>query len=84
MTNNNNTKPGNCACYALTCESFVAGNQCFRCEEVDNREAGIVFDGFPEEMRAYIQKGERRIETHRHSPDYREATGFCADRGNHG
>ena len=41
MTNNNNTKPSNCACERMTCASFVAGNQCFRCEQVDNRDEPV-------------------------------------------
>jgi len=70
MTNNNNNKPNNCACGQLSCASFVAGNQCFRCEEVDNRAAGIVFDTFVDEMRAFIRKGEKRIAVHEAGPNY--------------
>ena len=43
MTNNNNKKPINCACGDMGVAEFVAGNQCFRCEQVDNRKAGITF-----------------------------------------
>ena len=43
MTNNNHTSPHNCACVRLTCASYVAGNQCFRCEQVDNQRDGVTF-----------------------------------------
>ena len=70
MTNNNNTKPINCACGAMTCESFVAGNQCFRCEQVDNREAGITFADEYAEHAAWFRQVDKRIAEHKVGPNY--------------
>ena len=64
MTNNNNPKPTNCACADMSCASFVAGNQCFRCEQVDNREAGITFADEMDEWRAWFAGNRERQETH--------------------
>ena len=77
MTNNNNKKPNNCACEKMTCEAFVAGNQCFRCEQVDNREAGITFADEHAEHAAWFRQIERRIVAHKAGPNYIPATGFC-------
>ena len=77
MTNNNNKKPINCACERMTCESFVAGNQCFRCEQVDNREAGFTFTDEHTELAAWFRQGEKRIVAHKAGPNYIPATGFC-------
>jgi hypothetical protein len=74
MTNNNNKKPINCACGQLTCASFVAGNQCFRCEQVDNRKAGITFDTEMLEWEAWFSGNRKREEAHEQSPDYRPPT----------
>ena len=78
MTNNNNTKPNNCACGKMTCESFVAGNQCFRCEQVDNRKRGFTFDDEMDEWNEWFQQVQQRIADHKNSPDFIPATGFCA------
>ena len=78
MTNNNNTSPDNCACGQLTCASFVAGNQCFRCEQVDNRRAGITFTEEYREHAAWFLRNEKRIAEHEAGPNYIPATGFCA------
>ena len=78
MTNNNHTSPDNCACGRLTCASFVAGNQCFRCEQVDNQRDGITFDTEMLEWEAWFNGNRKREEAHEQSPDYRPATGFCA------
>ena len=78
MTNNNNNKPNNCACGQLTCASFVAGNQCFRCEQVDNRRAGITFTDEYSEHAAWFRQGEKRIAEHEAGPNFIPATGFCA------
>ena len=78
MTNNNNTSPVNCACGQLTCASFVAGNQCFRCEQVDNRRAGITFTDEYSEHAAWFRQNEKRIVEHEAGPNYIPATGFCA------
>ena len=71
---NNNTKPNNCACAAMTCEAFVAGNQCFRCEQVDNREAGITFADEHAEHAAWFRQIEKRIVAHKAGPNYIPAT----------
>ena len=78
MTNNNHTSPHNCACGRLTCASFVAGNQCFRCEQVDNRRAGITFTDEYSEHAAWFRQNEKRIAEHEAGPNYIPATGFCA------
>ena len=78
MTNNNNTKPTDCACGAMTCASFVAGNQCFRCEQVDNRKAGTTFDTEMQEWEAWFRQGEKRVAEHEAGPNFIPATGFCA------
>ena len=78
MTNNNNNKPNNCACGQLTCASFVAGNQCFRCEQVDNRRAGITFADEYSEHATWFRQGEKRIAEHEAGPNFIPATGFCA------
>jgi len=70
MTNNNNKKPNNCACEKMTCEAFVAGNQCFRCEQVDNREAGITFADEHAEHAAWFRQIEKRIVDHKAGPNY--------------
>ena len=70
MTNNNNTKPNNCACGKMTCEAFVAGNQCFRCEQVDNREAGIVFEDEMTEWEAWFRQCQTRTAEHKVGPNY--------------
>ena len=64
MTNNNHTSPHNCACSRLTCASFVAGNQCFRCEQVDNRKAGITFDTEMLEWEAWFNGNRKRQAVH--------------------
>ena len=64
MTNNNNPKPTNCACGKLSCASFVAGNQCFRCQQVDNRHAGIRFNSEMDEWRCWFAGNRRRQEVH--------------------
>ncbi len=64
MTNNNNPKPTNCACGKLSCASFVAGNQCFRCQQVDNRHAGIRFNSEMDEWRAWFACNCKRQEVH--------------------
>ena len=64
MTNNNNPKPTNCACSRLTCASFVAGNQCFRCQQVDNRHAGIRFNDEMDEWRSWFACNWKRQEVH--------------------
>ena len=70
MTNNNNIKSIKCACGRMTCESFVAGNQCFRCEQVDNRHAGITFADEMQEWRAWFRQVEQRIIEHKDGPNY--------------
>ena len=70
MTNNNNTKPSNCACERMTCASFVAGNQCFRCEQVDNREAGITFEDEHAEHAVWFRQIDKRTTEHKNSPNY--------------
>ena len=70
MTNNNNTKATNCACARLTCASFVAGNQCFGCEQVDNREAGITFEHENQESQVWFRQNEARIVEHEAGPNY--------------
>ena len=70
MTNNNNPKPTNCACGRLSCASCVAGNQCFRCEQVDNREAGITFADEHAEHAAWFRQIEKRIVAHKAGPNY--------------
>ena len=69
MTNNNNKKPINCACKDMTCESFVAGNQCFRCEQVDNRKAGFTFDDTVDEWNEWFQQVQQRIAEHKVGPN---------------
>ena len=64
MTNNNHTKPTNCACGKLSCASFVAGNQCFRCQQVDNRHAGIRFNAEMDEWRSWFAGNRKRQEVH--------------------
>ena len=76
MTNNNHTSPHNCACSRLTCASFVAGNQCFRCEQVDNQRAGITFAAEMDEWRDWFDGNRKREEAHEQSPDYRPASRF--------
>ena len=70
MTNNNNKKPINCACERMTCESFVAGNQCFRCEQVDNRKRGFTFDNEMDEWNEWFQQVQQRIVDHKAGPNY--------------
>ena len=64
MTNNNHTSPHNCACSRLSCASFVAGNQCFRGEQVDNRNAGITFDTEMLEWEAWFNGNRKRQAVH--------------------
>ena len=64
MTNNNHTSPHNCACSRLTCASFVAGNQCFRCQQVDNQRAGIRFNAEMDEWRSWFAGNRKRQEVH--------------------
>ena len=64
MTNNNHTSPHNCACSRLTCASFVAGNQCFRCQQVDNQHAGIRFNAEMDEWRSWFAGNRNRQEVH--------------------
>ena len=71
MTNNNHTSPHNCACGQLSCASFVAGNQCFRCEQVDNQRAGITFAAEMDEWRAWFEGNQKRREAHEQSPNFR-------------
>jgi alpha-L-arabinofuranosidase len=70
MTNNNNKKPINCACGDMTCESFVAGNQCFRCEQVDNRKRGFTFDDTVDEWNEWFQQVQQRIVEFKAGPNY--------------
>ena len=70
MTNNNNKKPINCACGQLSCASFVAGNQCFRCEQVDNRHAGITFADEHAEHVAWFRQVDKRTAEHKAGPNY--------------
>ena len=81
MTNNNHTSPHNCACSRLTCASFVAGNQCFRCEQVDNRRDGITFDTEMLEWEAWFNGNRKREEAHEQSSDYRPASRFNVGAG---
>ena len=64
MTNNNHTSPHNCACGQLSCASFVAGNQCFRCQQVDNQRAGIRFNDEMDEWRSWFAGNRKRQEVH--------------------
>ena len=70
MTNNNNKKPINCACGQLSCASFAAGNQCFRCEQVDNRHAGITFADEHAEHVAWFRQVDKRTAEHKAGPNY--------------
>ena len=70
MTNNNNKKPINCACGDMTCEPFVAGNQCFRGEQVDNRKRGFTFDDEMDEWNEWFQQVQQRIVDHKAGPNY--------------
>ena len=79
MTNNNNTKPNNCACEKMTCESFVAGNQCFRCEQVDNRHAGITFADEYSEQATWFRQITRRIVDHKAGPNYIDPARYADD-----
>ena len=76
MTNNNHTKPTNCACGKLSCASFVAGNQCFRCQQVDNRHAGIRFNAEMDEWRSWFAGNRKRQEVHEAGPNFRPAGRF--------
>jgi len=76
MTNNNHTSPHNCACGRLTCASFVAGNQCFRCQQVDNRKAGIRFGAEMDEWRSWFAGNRKRQEVHEAGPNFRPASRF--------
>ena len=64
MTNNNHTSPHNCACSRLSCASFVAGNQCFRCQQVDNQRAGIRFNDEMDEWRSWFAGNRKRQAVH--------------------
>ena len=71
MTNNNNKKPINCACGDMGVAEFVAGNQCFRCEQVDNRKAGITFtQGVCGEWEAWFQQIGKRVAAFQAGPKY--------------
>ena len=71
MTNNNNKKPINCACGDMGVAEFVAGNQCFRCEQVDNRHAGITFTtGVCGEWDAWFQQIGKRVAAFKAGPKY--------------
>jgi len=71
MTNNNNKKPINCACKDMPVNEFVAGNQCFRCEQVDNRHAGITFTtGVCGEWEAWFKQIQKRVDAFKAGPDY--------------
>ena len=70
MTNTNTKTPINCACGDMTCESFVAGNQCFRCEQVDNRKRGFTFDDEMDEGNEGFQQVQQRIVDHKAGPNY--------------
>ena len=48
----------------------MAGNQCFRCEQVDNRHAGITFADEMQEWRAWFRQVEQRIADHKAGPNY--------------
>ena len=76
MTNNNNPKPTNCACSRMACASFVAGNQCFRCQQVDNRKAGITFTDEMDEWRCWFAGNRKRQEVHEAGPNFRPAGRF--------
>tara|TARA_Y100000310_G_scaffold182451_1_gene182547 strand:+ start:243 stop:485 length:243 start_codon:yes stop_codon:yes gene_type:complete len=54
----------------MTCESFVAGNQCFRCEQVDNRKRGFTFDDEMDEWNEWFQQVQQRIVEHKVGPNY--------------
>jgi hypothetical protein len=54
----------------MTCESFVAGNQCFRCEQVDNRKAGTTFEDEMVEWEAWFRQVEKRIVEHKAGSTY--------------
>jgi hypothetical protein len=77
MTNNNNTSPVNCACGQLSCASFVAGNQCFRCEQVDNQRAGIIFTDEQSEHAAWFRQVDKRIVEHKAGPHYIDSSGYA-------
>ena len=64
MTNNNHTSPHNCACSRMAVSSYVAGNQCFRCQQVDNRKAGIRFNAEMDEWRGWFAGNRKRQEVH--------------------
>ena len=81
MTNNNNTKATNCACARLTCASFVAGNQCFGCEQVDNREAGITFEHEMLEWGVWFRQNEARIVEHEAGPNYIDPKRYAGSEG---
>ena len=71
MTNNNNKKAINCACGDMGVSEFVAGNQCFRCEQVDNRHAGITFTtGVCGEWDAWFKQIGERVVAFKAGPKY--------------
>tara|TARA_B100000749_G_scaffold208104_1_gene163125 strand:+ start:512 stop:841 length:330 start_codon:yes stop_codon:yes gene_type:complete len=78
MTNNNHRSPHNCACAKLSCASFVAGNQCFRCQQVDNRKAGIRFNAEMDEWKAWFACNRKRVKVHEAGPNYRPSASMDA------
>ena len=54
----------------MSVESFVAGNQCFHCEQVDNRKAGFTFDDEVDEWNEWFQQIQQRIVEFKAGPNY--------------
>ena len=54
----------------MSVESFVAGNQCFRCEQVDNRKAGFTFDDEVDEWNEWFQQIQQRVVEFKAGPNY--------------
>ena len=81
MTNNNHTSPHNCACGQLSCASFVAGNQCFRCEQVDNQRAGIIFADEQSEHAAWFRQVDKRTAEHKAGPNYIDPKRYAGSEG---
>ena len=77
MPNNNHRSPHTCACVKLSCASFVAGNQCFRCQQGDNQRAGITFPHWLDEWKAGFAGNRDRQAAHEAGPNYRPPTRFC-------
>ena len=74
MTKKREKKPSSGGGGAMTCEAFVAGNQCFRCEQVENRHAGSTFDTEMQEWEAWFRQIEQRVVAHKAGPNYIPAT----------